>query len=91
MNDPQIEALAREYVKDVYSGDADFIDEAEQVLAWLSTRYCLVEKCKLRKAYKNAQKKQYNKEGDYALFLIGRNCSAMLVDLFPSIAKEMEE
>lgn len=32
MTDPQIEALAREYVKEVYNGDTDFIDEADEVL-----------------------------------------------------------
>ena len=30
-----IEELAREYVNDVYSGDTDFIDEAENVQTWL--------------------------------------------------------
>lgn len=49
MTDPQIEALAREYVKEVYNGDTDFIDEAEQVLTWLSQRYCIVEKEALSK------------------------------------------
>ena len=38
MNDPQIDILARVYVKDVYGGDTDFIDEAEQVLTWLKTK-----------------------------------------------------
>ncbi len=49
MNDPQIDILARVYVKDVYGGDTDFIDEAEQVLTWLSQRYCIVEKEALSK------------------------------------------
>lgn len=84
MNDPQIEALARVYVKEVYNGDTDFIDEAEQVLTWLSTRYCLVEKCKLSKDGLDLawRAKEYG-----TVILSSDN----VYSLFPSIAKEMEE
>lgn len=51
-----IENLAREYVKDVYGGDTDFIDEAENVLSWLfnkslALRLTAEEKERVRKIY----------------------------------------
>lgn len=76
------EALAREYVKDVYVGDTDFIDEAEQVLTWLSTRYCLVEKSRLEELEIAYRAKEYN-----LVVLDKRDVDY----LFPSIVKEMEE
>lgn len=66
-------------------------ESMEQKLKWLSQRYCLVEKAKIREAYKDAQKDQYNSERDFALTLAGRNRSAVLVELFPEIAKEVED
>lgn len=53
-----IKELAREYVNDVYSGDTDFIDEAENVLAWLfekplAQRLTAKEKERVRKEYSN--------------------------------------
>lgn len=84
MTDPQIDILAREYVKDVYGGDTDFIDEAEQVLTWLSQRYCIVEKSKLSKDGLDLawRAKEYG-----TVILSSDN----VYSLFPSIAKEMEE
>lgn len=40
----EIEAIAREYVADVYNGDTDFQPEAECVINWLSERYEIVSK-----------------------------------------------
>lgn len=53
-----IEELAREYVNDVYSGDTDFIDEAENVQTWLfakplCNRLTAEEKERVRKEYSN--------------------------------------
>ena len=53
-----IEELAREYVNDVYSGDTDFIDEAENVQTWLFAkplynRLTAEEKERVRKEYSN--------------------------------------
>lgn len=92
MNDPQIDILARVYVKDVYGGDTDFIDEAEQVLTWLSQRYCIVEKDKVKEEFETST---HNYEVSGGLrpyrqqYFLGR-CAAVKA-LFPSIAKEMEE
>lgn len=44
MTDTEITALAREYAEEIYRGSAEFIDEVEQVMCWLSRRYNLVEK-----------------------------------------------
>lgn len=51
-----IEDLAREYVNDIYSGDIDFVDEAESVLSWLfdkplGDRLTAAEKERVRKMY----------------------------------------
>ena len=49
MTEEQIHALAREYAEEIYRGSAEFIDEVEQVMCWLSRRYNLVEKEAVRK------------------------------------------
>lgn len=55
-----IEELASEYVKDVYGGDTDFIDEAENVLSWLfnkslASRLTAEEKREVKGYYSEAQ------------------------------------
>lgn len=104
MIDTEITALAREYAKDEAKGTAveslpdgfkenviqRNADHFEKHLRWLTRRYCLVEKSKIREAYRDAQKDQYNSERDFALTLAGRNRSAVLIDLFPEIGKEVE-
>lgn len=93
-NNDQIAALAREYAEETGKEfpTALYIKQSnmENHLRWLCDRYCLVEKSKIREAYKDAQKDQHNSEGDFALTLAGRNRSAVLIDLFPEIAKEVE-
>lgn len=97
-NNDQITALAREYAEETYPNLSDKIisrrtqeiKEAERVIRFLLRRYALVEKSKIREAYKDAQKDQHNSERDFALTLAGRNRSAVLIDLFPEIAKEVE-
>lgn len=89
-----ITSLAREYAEftDLSPVDKECVGAiCENFLRYTLRRYCLVEKSKLREAYKDAQKDQYNAEKDFALTLAGRNRSAVLVDLFPEIAKEVEE
>ena len=105
MTQTEIDKIAREYAEEmakdtaveelpnclknsVYELNAECM---EQKLKWLLQRYCLVEKSKLREAYKDAQKDQYNTQRDFALTLAGRNRSAVLVELFPDIAKEVED
>lgn len=61
-----IEEAAREYVNDVYSGDTDFIDEAENVLTWLferplADRLTDAEKEMVRKAYESMSNYGKNK------------------------------
>lgn len=97
MNDDQITALAREYAEWICpykdkSANLSILDirAAERLINFLLRRFCLVEKSKILEAYKDAQKDQYNSEGDFALTLAGRNRSAVLIDLFPEIAKEVQ-
>lgn len=40
----EITALANDYVKDVYGGDTDFIDEAENIISWLLQKNHIVSK-----------------------------------------------
>lgn len=94
MTDEQITTLAREYAEKTVSmrhTTGIVADEAEDVIRFLLRRYCLVEKSKIGEAYKDAQKDQHNSEGDFALTLAGRNRSAVLIDLFPEIGREVEE
>lgn len=51
MTNDEIAKLAREYVADVYDGDTDFIDEAENVISWLLRTHCIVSKEKVRKSH----------------------------------------
>lgn len=90
MNDKAITALAREYAEKEGWNLSIIQDDAEEFLRWLCRRFYLVEKSKLREAYKKAQKDQHNSEGDFALTLAGRNRSAVLIDLFPELGKEVE-
>ena len=61
-----------------------------EIFQWLTRRFYIVEKEAVKEQYKDAQKDQHNSEGDFALTLAGRNRSAVLIDLFPKIAKEVE-
>lgn len=99
----QITALAREYAEEMIKGkpseelpnclknsmltmNTEYVTE---IFQWLIRRFYIVEKSKIREAYKDAQKDQHNSEGDFALTLAGRNRSSVLIDLFPEIAKEV--
>lgn len=102
ITDDQITALAREYAEWVTNvpkakelpncllNEANTLiaDDAERMLTWLSYRFYLVEKGAVKEQYKDAQKDQHNPKGDFALSLAGRNRSAVLIELFPEIAKE---
>lgn len=48
MTNEEITKLAMEYVADVYNGDTDFINEAENVISWLLRSHCIVEKSIVR-------------------------------------------
>lgn len=98
MNNDKIANLAREYAEEIYPNLSDKIislrtqeiKNAERMLTWLSHRFYLVEKGTVKEQYKDAQKDQHNPKGDFALSLAGRNRSAVLIELFPEIAKEVE-
>lgn len=102
MNDKTITALAREYAEEEAKGTAvDALpnglkesviqrnaDHFEKHLRFLLRRYCLVEKSKIIEEYKAAQKDQHS--NDSIRFIVGRNVSAALANIFPEIAKEEE-
>ena len=50
----EIAKLAREYVADLYNGDTDFINEAENVISWLLRTHCIVSKEKVNEEYQTA-------------------------------------
>ena len=52
MDSETITALAREYASEIHYGDNFFENENKRFLAWLTRRYCLVEKSKAITAYK---------------------------------------
>ncbi len=93
MTDEQIAALAREYaewVTEAEGGNNDYTP-AEQAIAsaflrWLSQRYCLVEKSKIKETWKeitNVYIAHRHITYDGARYLFNEV-------LFPEIAKEME-
>lgn len=100
MTDPEITALAREYAEEIYNNIEDerirkpMIDSlakgTEDSFRFMLRRFCLVEKSKLREAYKDAQKDQHNPERDFALTLAGRNRSSVLIELFPDLTWDDE-
>lgn len=53
LTDDEITKLAREYVAEVYDGDTDFIDEAENVISWLLRTHCIVSMEEVRKMHNN--------------------------------------
>ena len=92
MNDKTITALAREYAEftDMSPVDKKNISAiCECFLKYTLRRYCLVEKSKIIEEYKAAQKDQHS--NDSIRYIEGRTVSAALVNIFPEIAKEVEE
>lgn len=64
----------------------------EDFIPWLLRRYCLVEKSKVKDAYKSARKDiiDGNKSRIGGLIAMGGANGALLESLFPEIAKEVE-
>lgn len=96
MNDDQITALAREYAEWVTQQEDDkaYIP-AEQAIAsaflrWLTRRFCLVEKERLKRVMKlhGDQVRNSNEGGEVWFFHKGSENA--LGNLFPEIAKEVE-
>lgn len=86
MKESEITALAREYAEDIYSGGAEFIDEVEQVICWLSQRFCLVDKSVIKETWKeitNVYLAHQHITYDGARYLFNEV-------LFPDLGKEVE-
>lgn len=86
MTDDQITALVREYAKEVHNFDYFFENENKRFLTWLTRRYCLVEKDKVREVYAE-RTFRYDPDRDLASIVVEH----VLNRLFPEIAKEVEE
>lgn len=101
MDEQQLENLAREYTEEVYNGDTDFTDEAEQLIHWLSKRFYFAEKEQAGNMYREAVegKCQLEKMRPQNIYIknaiamrTGMNMGSFLTleALFPEIAKETE-
>lgn len=90
MIESEITALAREYAEEIYRGSAEFIDEVEQVICWLSQRFCLVEKSKIQEEYHEANicRTHFERYGAQWGALTAK--MAILERFFPDLGKEVE-
>lgn len=104
MDEKEIAALAREYAEEMIKGrpseelpnclknsmlklNTEYVSE---IFQWLTRRYCLVEKSKVKEEYKKACE-SVNKHSATTgcLFFVGNKQT--IESLFPEIAKEVEE
>lgn len=95
ITEDQITALAREYAEQTDGSPADtaYIKAiAENTLRFLCRRFCLVEKSKVEKAYREVQKQMAEGSalGLHVLFIHGKVKKDLLESLFPEIGKEVE-
>lgn len=90
MTQEEITALAREYAEEIYRGSAEFIDEVEQVICWLTRRYCLVGKERVKDEYHEAKFTCGNVDPCSDTFVSSLAQKSVLERLFPEIAKEVE-
>lgn len=115
MNSDQITALAREYAEEMIKGKSSEelpnclknsmmemnTEYVAKIFQWLTRRFCLVEKSKLTKMYKEAvdgkcELEKMQPQNTYAknsiLMKVGMNagCAYTLKSIFPEIAKEVE-
>ena len=92
MKESEITALAREYAEEIYSGGAEFIDEVEQVICWLSQRFCLVEKSKVKQIYQAKQRILAN-QNVFGITVATEAAAQkrLMLCLFPDFRKEVEE
>ena len=92
MKEPEITALAREYAGEIHYGDNFFENENKRFLAWLTRRYCLVEKENIEKYF---QSRNYilTHQDEYAVYIVRESEVEMklLRCIFPEIGKEVEE
>lgn len=106
MDNDQLTALAREYAEEMIKGKpseelpnclknsmlAMNTEYVAGIFRWLMRRYCLVEKGKVVAEYKNVAKAVKAKR-EYNLTLSEDKLAKadLLFDLFPEIAKEVED
>lgn len=89
MKEPEITALAREYAGEIHYGDNFFENENKRFLAWLTCRYCLVEKSNALTAYKAMS--DYGKEKGVECAECANYAARLWMKrLFPEIAKKMK-
>lgn len=98
MNDDQITALAREYaewITEAEGGNNTYIP-AEQAIAstflhWLSRRYCLVEKAKVKQFFQSRQNILAN-QNKYDRYMVDEASveKDLMLCLFPDLGKEVE-
>lgn len=89
MKEPEITALAREYAGEIHYGDNFFENENKRFLAWLTRRYCLVERSNALTAYKAMS--DYGKEkGVECAECANYAARVWMKRIFPEIAKEVE-
>lgn len=107
MNNDQITAIAREYAEECSKGFAPadmpnclkneatdiLVCNTEDMLKWLSHRYCLVEKEAVRKEYQDATThvKEAIKSKNPFLESCGKGKRIAIQSIFPEIAKEVED
>lgn len=89
MNESEITALAREYAEEIHYGDNFFENENKRFLAWLTHRFCLVEKSKVKDIHKGILVQLDPKNFGYSPYNQGR--MDLLKSLFPEITKEVQE
>lgn len=104
MKSEEITTLAREYAEWVLSvpgaeklpnclrneATGTLREDAEEVLKWLSTRYCLVEKERVKDEYHEAKFTCGNVDPCSDTFVSSHAQKSVLERLFPEIAKEVE-
>ncbi len=107
IDNDQITALAREYAEEYAKGFAPadmpyclkneatgiLACNAEDMLKWLTRRFCLVEKARVEEKLQavNNQIKSGEELGLNRLTAVGHTNKALLSVLFPEIAKEVED
>lgn len=90
MNESEITALAREYASEIHYGDNFFENENKRFLAWLTRRYCLVEKSKVEEEYHEAKFTCGNVDPCSETFATSLAQKSVLERIFPDLGKEVE-
>ena len=90
MKESEITALAREYADEIHYGDNFFENENKRFLAWLTRRFCLVEKSKVEEEYHEAKFTCGNVDPCSETFATSLAQKSVLERIFPDLGKEVE-